>query len=643
MKPNLRKIKNSNILIIGAGAAGGNCLVHLAEGLSKSMSADELIRHISWVSTSFRWGTSRMSGSDKQTYYKLGTSAEITNSATDFAQTLTDSGATHHDLALIEGINSLREFYHLVQLGVPFPEDDFGVFVGYKTDNDPYQSATSAGPLTSKYMSQALEDRAREFNIDIRDGYEFIDMYRHNDLWVALFIDRNRTGIGELDIIAIVCRYLIVATGGPGMLFETSVYPPHQISSHGILFRAGAYGENLSEWQFGLASVKPAWNVSGSYMQAIPCIYSKEPNKDYEIDFLADYFDDPYKAASMIFMKGYQWPFDVQHAENSSKIDLAVLSQQQAGRQIYLDFTRNPFGLENEFEIDKLDKEAREYLIGRNANHQLPIDRLRAINPPAIEFYKNKGIDLTVKPLEIALCAQHNNGGIAVDINWQSNLENLFVIGELAGTHGVRRPGGSALNSGQVGGLRAAKYILKHFQNIDADNMIDTKIIMRIIKAWESKTEGTVNPLEAISVIRKTMDSVAGIIRKQENISEALKNLSGIYHNVKTTGWHVSDSKEFLRACQAENLLISAITYLHNMLSYIKAQGGSRGSALIEREGAFVPENISLRNVVFRTKFCSEQKELCITEQIPVRKVKYESPSFEKIYLKQLKHYGGKL
>ena len=29
----------------------------------------------------------------------------------------------------------------------------------------------------------------------------------------------------------------------------------------------------------------------------------------------------------------------------------------------------------------------------------------------------------------------------------------------MAGTHGVKRPGGSALNAGQVGGIRAAEYI----------------------------------------------------------------------------------------------------------------------------------------------------------------------------------------
>ncbi len=60
---------------------------------------------------------------------------------------------------------------------------------------------------------------------------------------------------------------------------------------------------------------------------------------------------------------------------------------------------------------------------------------------------------------KIAICAQHNNGGLSVDHHWQTNVKGFFAVGEVAGTHGVTRPGGSALNAGQVGSTRAAEYI----------------------------------------------------------------------------------------------------------------------------------------------------------------------------------------
>lgn len=49
-----------------------------------------------------------------------------------------------------------------------------------------------------------------------------------------------------------------------------------------------------------------------------------------------------------------------------------------------------------------------------------------------------------------------------VDINWQTSVENLFAVGETAGTFGIYRPGGSALNSTQVGALRVSEYIAQN-------------------------------------------------------------------------------------------------------------------------------------------------------------------------------------
>ena len=48
-----------------------------------------------------------------------------------------------------------------------------------------------------------------------------------------------------------------------------------------------------------------------------------------------------------------------------------------------------------------------------------------------------------------------------MDMNWQTELRGFYAAGEAAGTFGVYRPGGSALNSAQVGSLRAAEHIAK--------------------------------------------------------------------------------------------------------------------------------------------------------------------------------------
>jgi len=60
----------------------------------------------------------------------------------------------------------------------------------------------------------------------------------------------------------------------------------------------------------------------------------------------------------------------------------------------------------------------------------------------------------------VRVCAQHHNGGAAVDANWQTTVPGLYCVGEAAGSFGAYRPGGSALNATQVGSMRAAQHIV---------------------------------------------------------------------------------------------------------------------------------------------------------------------------------------
>jgi succinate dehydrogenase / fumarate reductase, flavoprotein subunit len=81
------------------------------------------------------------------------------------------------------------------------------------------------------------------------------------------------------------------------------------------------------------------------------------------------------------------------------------------------------------------------------------------MNPLSIELYRRCKKDITREPLEFAVNNQHMNGGIAVDVWGRSSLEGCFAIGEASGTNGVTRPGGAALNAGQVIGQRCAEFI----------------------------------------------------------------------------------------------------------------------------------------------------------------------------------------
>ena len=655
-------IHRYNTIIVGSGAAGMNCAVHLYEFLSQK-AVENPQERIAVVTAGIGLGASRMSGSDKQTYYKMGTSPDVADSAEEFAKSLTAAGCCHGELALAEAIGSLREFYHLVQAGVPFPHDPIGSYCGYKTDNDPYERATSAGPKTSKFMSECLEKQVHRYGIQIYDRQEVahlltIDAAESKQIIGVVTIDKNKIAEDNYAINIFYCANLVLAVGGPGEMYKTSVYPKGQVGIHGLAFKAGLVGENLTESQFGLASTKFRWNVSGSFCQVIPRIFSTDADGNNEHEFLTDFFPSMSKMATDIFLKGYQWPFDPQRIENlqSSLIDILVFNETQKGRRVFVDFLHNPIGKSGmkEFDISDLEPPAAEYLKKTGAFQDTPIERLFAMNPPAIEIYKENGIDLYSEPLEIAVCAQHNNGGFAVNKWWQSNIPRTFVIGEMAGTHGIKRPGGSALNAGQVGGLRAAEYIVNVYgcppedgpDYSDKQAEIDRQLSRFVDKLEGYKSSSGLVPEEVIEKIQGRMTASAGHIRELEDGRKALEEAVKLYKNIQQQGFKSGDAKDIITAIQAEHLALTSAAFLKAIVELLQRGSGSRGSHLVLAEDGieihpdiinkttgealkFKPENEALRNSILRIEYDTGEPDLFRCENIALRPAPADRKAFE--------------
>jgi len=360
------------------------------------------------------------------------------------------------DIALCEAANSARCFYRLVQMGVPFPHNAFGEYAGYQTDHDTRSRATSAGPLTSKFMTEALERGAAERHVPILDQTLVFELLTDEDgVRGLLALDMRGKSLVQIN-----CAHVILCTGGAAHVYHDSVYPESQHGMTGMAVAAGAAAANLHCWQYGLASVGFRWNVSGSYQQTLPRFVSAD-DLGVERDFLLEALS-PRDAVNLCFLKGYQWPFDNKKVPGSSEIDLLVKKQTDLGRRVYMDYRQNPA----QYNESLLSDEAKAYLQNCGALLDTPIERLRAMNPAAIELYRAHGIDLERDRLEIKVCAQHHNGGIMVDTDWRSTVKGLYVAGEAAGTFGRARPGGSALNSTQVGSLRAAGHIARSSREI---------------------------------------------------------------------------------------------------------------------------------------------------------------------------------
>jgi len=566
------KVISLNTCVVGSGAAGFNAAVRLRQFGVES---------VAMVTEGINTGTSRNTGSDKQTYYKLGLAGEVRDSVAAMAEDLFAGGCVDGDNALVEAALSARSFLHLCEIGVPFPTNRYGEFVGYKTDHDPCARATSVGPLTSKEMTEKLQAEAQRLGVAIYDHQLVISLITDGKKAVGLLTLDTQTD----DLTLYNCRNIVYATGGPGGIYQDSVYPACHNGASGILFEAGVMGQNLTEWQYGLASVAPRWNVSGTYMQVLPRFVSvDEAGNEYE--FLAEYFSDLGECLSMVFLKGYQWPFDSRKVLNgSSVIDLLVYRESVLrGRKVYLDYRSNPFG-QREVDYGFLSEEARAYLEKAGACFGTPIQRLAHMNQPAIDLYAGKGVDLHTEMLQIALCAQHNNGGIAVDAWWRSSMKGLFVCGEAAGTHGIYRPGGSALNAGQVGSLRAAQYIAAKGQGEPLDEAGFLKLAESAVRKHTALCENwKKNPAGTKTLAHKPrarMSAAGGAIRRGQQIREAIRETKADLEVLESS---IGADRTLAKAYRLRDVLLCQRVYLEAMLDYAEQGFTTRGSALYYTE-----------------------------------------------------------
>jgi succinate dehydrogenase/fumarate reductase flavoprotein subunit len=582
-------VHSLNTLVIGSGAAGLNAAVRL-RALGQ---ADVAILTERWTA-----GASRNSGSDKQTYYKLSLAGALPDSPFDMARDLSAGGSMHGDIALCEAQESAAAFFDLVRLGVPFPHDAFGAYVGYKTDHDPRQRATSAGPLTSRLMWEALAREALRRRIPVFDGHRAVALLtagRGKDKRIAgaIAIDLRRPSARSFGLVLFNARNVVLATGGPGGLYRDSVYPVGQEGSHGLAFEAGALAQNLTESQFGLASLKFRWNLSGSYQQVVPRYVSTDPGGRDEREFLNDHFPDMGTLATAVFRKGYEWPFDPRKIAGfgSSLIDLLVHRERTSlGRRVFLDYTRDPTGEGRlaGFSAALLAGDARTYLERSGAVGPTPVARLKAMNPPAVELFRAHGIDLGREKLEVGVCAQHNNGGFKGGLWWESNVRGLFPVGEANGSHGVVRPGGSALNAGQVGSLRAARFIaarraerplpFKAFLSLASPRVAETAAFAAAALA-RGPGRG-LRPASALAEVRVRMSECGAAVRDPGRIPAERERAWALVRRVAAE-IAARGPASLPAAFRARDAALTHALYLEAIAEYLARGGRSRGSFLV--------------------------------------------------------------
>ena len=428
-------------------------------------------------------------------------------------------------LAQILAKSSGEAFEYLDSLGVPWVKKE-GKPEQFVTDGSQYARACYTGPYTANHIEKALIERIRTRPVRILEDIMVVDLI------ISSSMDRVIGAFG-LDIkdnlILFKAKTIILSTGGAGEVFEINVYPDGMTGDgYAMAYRAGAELVNMEFIQIGLSSVKTKLACSGSMMRALPRLINDEGK-----EFFADYF--PQKASSKelyltLFQKGASWPVSFEH--KSHLIDIAVFKELRRGKKVYLDYSRNPEGLKWEklSEITNWYKGVKGVnLLKKKRLKSSPLLRLQKINPQAVSWLQERGIDLIKgDKIEIAPSAQHFQGGVKIGKEGQTTLKGLYAAGECAGgQHGANRPGGNALLDSQVFGKIAGDCALKEAQrmknSLDIDYSSIKEMENRIRKLKEKRKRKSVSLMR--KEIQRITSNLVSIVRTEEGLNEGIKSL----------------------------------------------------------------------------------------------------------------------
>ena len=580
-------LHRTGAIVVGSGAAGLRAAVEM-----NRRGVDVAI-----LSQSAWGGTSACSGSDKQTLHTANTKDQG-DDFLDMAAAIGAGGAMDEDTAYIEAVGSIRAMASLQYLGLPLPQDHLGGTLRYQTDHDAVGRATSCGPRTSRLMVKVLAEEAIRLGIAFFNQTTVVKVLKEADRVCGVLAIRSKdsTERNPYGLAVYTCSALVLAAGGPGERYRDSVFPNGCFGTLGLALEAGLELTNITESQFGIGTRREGfpWNLSGTYVQVIPHIYSVDA-QGAEHHFLADYYRTTQEMASNIFRKGYQWPFHASRMLDfqSSLIDLAIFREGQAGRRVFMDFNRNPLAIDQDFSLDRLDEDVASYLRHAGADHALPIDRLRHMNPLAIELYKRYKVDITKDPLEFAVNHQHMNGGIAVDTWGSTNIAGIYAVGEAAGTHGATRPGGSALNAGQVFGTRVAEHVGAIGAPVWAGDV--TQAAADAVRDLDTVLAAE-SPLTVKSVradVQARMSDRAGILCTGSEVATALADARTVNAKIKQNGIAVSRPSEAARTVQWQQMALASEAVLCALDTYISNGGGSRGArAICDHKGDALPDTV---------------------------------------------------
>jgi succinate dehydrogenase / fumarate reductase, flavoprotein subunit len=213
---------------------------------------------------------------------------------------------------------------------------------------------------------------------------------------------------------------------------------------------------------------------------------------------------------------------------------------------------------------------------------RLPADEiLRRLPSMYHQFKELADVDITKEPMEVGPAQHYVMGGVEVDPDTaESAVPGLFAAGEVSGgMHGSNRLGGNSLSDLLVFGRRAGVGAAEYLDSLDGARPRPSDAELEAARAdavAPLERSGGENPYTVHGEVQQTMSDLVGIIRKEEEIKQALAELEKLRARAANVsaeggpaynpGWHL--------ALDLRNIMVIAECVAQAALERQESRGG---------------------------------------------------------------------
>jgi succinate dehydrogenase / fumarate reductase, flavoprotein subunit len=215
------------------------------------------------------------------------------------------------------------------------------------------------------------------------------------------------------------------------------------------------------------------------------------------------------------------------------------------------------------------------------ASRRSPEEILRRLPSMYHQFKELADVDITKEPMEVGPAQHYVMGGVEVDPDSGASIvPGLFAAGEVSGgMHGSNRLGGNSLSDLLVFGRRAGEGAVEYLDSLDGARPSASDADLQAARAdalAPLERSGGENPYTVHGEVQQTMSDLVGIIRKEDEIKQALAELEKLRARAANVsaeggpaynpGWHL--------ALDLRNIMVIAECVAQAALERQESRGG---------------------------------------------------------------------